>query len=196
MTDLREMPATACRWRHGAPSHDDPMDHPNERRAGIAPNGKPYESVWDFPRPPRLELVDWHILAVHAHHVVVDAPSAWRVLETSQPPAYYVSPDHVDTTRLRLTSRRTVCEWKGVATYADLVDDAGRTLVTDAGMDLSGARARIRRTRRALGVLSATDRRVPGRRRTRRAERGRLLRGWITANVTGPFKGGPGTRNW
>ena len=172
------------------------MDHPNERRAGIAPNGKLYESVWDFPRPPRLELVNWHILAAHAHHVVVDAPSAWRVLETSQPPAYYVSPDHVDTTRLLPTSRRTVCEWKGVATYADLIDDAGRTLVTDAAWsypepvppyaELAGHWAFYPQR---IDECRVDDERVE-------PNEGAFYGGWITANVTGPFKGGPGTLNW
>ena len=50
-----------------------------------ASNGKPIESVWDFPRPPRLDPVDWRVRVVHAGATIADAPQAIRVLETSQP---------------------------------------------------------------------------------------------------------------
>ena len=64
-------------------------------RGAIARNGKPVESVWDFPRPPRVERVDWRIRVVHGGEVVVDAPTAVRVLETSQAPAYYIAEDYI-----------------------------------------------------------------------------------------------------
>jgi len=32
----------------------------------VAPNGKIIESVWEYPRPPRLERVEWRIRVVHA----------------------------------------------------------------------------------------------------------------------------------
>ena len=89
----------------------------------LASNGKPVESVWDFPRPPRLERVDWRVRVVHRGVTVVDAPSALRILETSQPPAYYVAFEHIADEYLRPSDRITFCEWKGVATYADVVVD-------------------------------------------------------------------------
>ncbi len=55
--------------------------------AELASNGKPIESVWDFPRPPRLERVDWRIRVVVGGATIVDAPTALRVLETSLAPA-------------------------------------------------------------------------------------------------------------
>ena len=61
----------------------------------LAPNGKPFESVWDFPRPPRLERVDWRVRVVHRGVTVVDAPFALRVLETSQAPAYSMRPSGI-----------------------------------------------------------------------------------------------------
>jgi uncharacterized protein (DUF427 family) len=97
----------------------------------LAANGKPIESVWDFPRPPRLERVDWRVRVAHAGATVVDAPYALRVLETSQPPAYYVAAEFVDAAVLERSERRTFCEWKGVAEYADIV--VGGERVTDAG---------------------------------------------------------------
>ena len=88
----------------------------------VAANGKPIESVWDFPRPPRLERVDWRIRVVVERVTIVDAPTALRVLETSQAPAYYVAFEHVADEFLRASDTRpTFCEWKGVAAYADVV---------------------------------------------------------------------------
>ena len=72
--------------------------------AAIATNGKPIESVWDFPRPPAIDKVDWGIRVVHGGETIADATWAYRILETSQPPAYYVDPSFVDGDRLR-TSR-------------------------------------------------------------------------------------------
>ena len=95
-----------------------------DRRDGIAPNGKPFESVWDFPRPPLFQHVEWRIRVIHAGVTIVDAPRALRVLETSQPPAYYVAPEFVDVSAFVSSATRTLCEWKGLATYAS-VDLAG-----------------------------------------------------------------------
>jgi uncharacterized protein (DUF427 family) len=172
------------------------MKPPIERRSGIAANGKAYESVWDFPRPPRLEFVSWHIRVVHAGQTIVDAPSAVRILETSQPPAYYVSTDHIDMAHLRPSKRSTVCEWKGVATYADLVDTAGTVLVTDVAWmypdpvpsysELAGHWAFYAQR---VAECWVDDERVE-------PNEGSFYGGWITCNVTGPFKGGPGTLHW
>jgi len=160
----------------------------------LAPNGKPYESVWDYPRPPRIELVEWRIGIVHAGSVVVDAPSACRVLETSQPPAYYVDAEHVRVDLLRPSRRRTSCEWKGQASYADIV--VGEVTVLDAAWtyprpassfaDLAGRWAFYPQL---VDECWVDDERV-------RANEGSFYGGWITVNVTGPFKGGPGTAHW
>ena len=86
----------------------------------LAANGKAFESVWEYPRPPRLERVGWRIRVVHADEVIVDAPWAVRILETSQAPAYYVADEYVDSQHIRPSDHRTFCEWKGVAHYCDV----------------------------------------------------------------------------
>lgn len=53
--------------------------------------------------------------------VVAETTRAVRVLETSQPPAFYLPPDDVDRSLLRRTPGGTFCEWKGTASYADVV---------------------------------------------------------------------------
>jgi uncharacterized protein (DUF427 family) len=160
----------------------------------IAANGKAVESVWDFPRPPRTELVPWRIRVIHAGAVVVDAPQAWRVLETSQPPAYYVDTEYIDVGLLRASDHRTFCEWKGVAAYADVV--VGDVVVAGAAWsypDPTPAFAEIADHwafyAQRLDECWVDDERVA-------PNEGSFYGGWITANVTGPFKGAPGTAHW
>lgn len=160
----------------------------------LAANGKPLESVWDFPRPPRVERVEWRIRVVHAGATVADAPEVWRVLETSQPPAYYIAPEHVDLSLLRASERRTFCEWKGVASYADVVvgDEVARDAawtypeVTDGFAPMAGHWAFYAQV---LDECWVDDERVA-------PNEGSFYGGWITENVTGPFKGAPGTAHW
>lgn len=159
----------------------------------VAGNGKPFESVWDYPRPPRLERVPWRIEVHHAGRLIVDAPEAVRILETSQPPAYYVHPDHVARDLLAPASGRTFCEWKGWASYVDVVVDGER--VDQAGWrydnptepyrDIAGWYAFY-----AQKLTCSVDGEPVA------ANEGSFYGGWITANVTGPFKGGPGTSHW
>ncbi len=160
----------------------------------IAANGKPVESVWDFPRPPRLERVEWRVRVVHAGATVVDAPRAVRVLETSQPPAYYVSAEFVDLDRMEPSDRRTFCEWKGVADYADIV--VGDVRVTDAGWTYRDPSTEFLEVvnhwafyAQKVDECWIDDERVT-------SNDGSFYGGWVTANVTGPFKGAPGTSHW
>jgi uncharacterized protein (DUF427 family) len=161
----------------------------------IAANGKPVESVWDFPRPPRLERVEWRVRVVHGGATIVDAPSALRVLETSQAPAYYVAAEFVDLDRLRASPRRSLCEWKGVAEFADVVVD-GVGAVSEAAWTYRSPTPSFAPLARHWAFYAQRvdecwidDERVVG-------NEGSFYGGWVTANVTGPFKGAPGTAHW
>ncbi len=165
-----------------------------------APNGKRYESVWDYPRPPRLEPVEYTIEVVHNGVTVARSARSLRVCETSQPPAYYLPADDIDMSLFRSSATVTFCEWKGVAAYADLSFDeqegAGAAPVSDAAWtyptptDPFGALAGhwafyAQKLDRCLVDGEAAD-----------PNEGRFYGGWITSNITGPFKGGPGTSHW
>ena len=157
----------------------------------IAPNGKAVESVWDFPRPPILERVDWRIRVLHGGVTIVDAPHAMRVLETSQAPAYYVAPEFVDLTHLAEVPRRSMCEWKGAANYADVV--VGDQRAPEASWTYRNPTPRFEAIRDHWAFYAQTldecwidDERVDG----------NFYGGWITGNVTGPFKGAAGTMFW
>lgn len=161
---------------------------------GLAPNGKPVESVWDFPRPPRLEAVDWRVRVVHGGAVIVDAPGALRVLETSQAPAYYVAFTHIADEYLRPSPHQSFCEWKGVASYADVV--VGDSIAAGAAWSYPDPTAPFAEMvgywafyAQALDECWVDDELVL-------PNEGNFYGGWVTANVTGPFKGGPGTLMW
>jgi uncharacterized protein (DUF427 family) len=160
----------------------------------IAANGKTIESVWDFPRPPHLERVDWRVRVLHAGVTIVDAPHAIRILETSQPPAYYVAAEFVDFAHLETSERRTFCEWKGVAEYADIV--VGDERVADAGWTYPSPTASSAAVRGhwAFYAQQADECWIDDERVT--SNEGSFYGGWVTANVTGPFKGAPGTSHW
>ena len=160
----------------------------------IAANGKAIESVWDYPRPPRVERVDWRVRVIHAGATVVDAPHAVRVLETSQPPAYYVPVEFVDLDLMAPSQRRTYCEWKGVAEYADIV--VGDERVADAAWTYPSPTEGSAAVRGHWAFYAQKadecwidDEQVG-------SNEGSFYGGWVTANVTGPFKGAAGTMHW
>ncbi len=159
-----------------------------------ADNGKPIESVWDYPRPPRLETVPWRIRVIVAGATVVDAPEAIRILETSQAPAYYVAPEHIDLELLRASANQTFCEWKGVASYADVV--VGDRVAAGAAWtyrqpneSFAALADRWAFYAQAVDECWVDDERVD-------PNEGDFYGGWITTNLRGPFKGAPGTRHW
>jgi uncharacterized protein (DUF427 family) len=83
------------------------------------------ESVWDYPRPPRVEPSSAHVVVELDGEVLAETQRSRRVLETSHPPVYYIPAADVRTERLR---RRpdgpTWCEFKGAARYYDAGDRA------------------------------------------------------------------------
>jgi uncharacterized protein (DUF427 family) len=152
------------------------------------------ESVWDYPRPPRLERSAARITVVHAGTTVVDSDRCWRVLETSHPPVYYVPRDDVAAGVLEAGRGRSVCEFKGVAGYWDLV--VGDVRVPAVGWSYENPTPGFAAIAGAVAFYpSRVDEcRVDGERV--RAQEGDFYGGWITDAITGPFKGGRGTTGW
>ncbi len=152
------------------------------------------ESVWDYPRPPRVEASARHIRVVVGDVVVADTTRSLRVLETSHPPVYYIPPDDVRGEHLRPSRRTSHCEFKGEASYYDLV--VGEREVRDAGwyypQPASGygeLRDHIAFYPGRVDAAYVDDEQV-------RVQAGDFYGGWITASIEGPFKGGPGTTGW
>ena len=152
------------------------------------------ESVWDYPRPPRLEAVPERIRIVLAGVTIAETISAYRVLETSHPPNYYLPLDDVLNGVLARSPGTSFCEWKGEAHYFD-VSESGHTIRGGAwGYDrptagfspIAGHVAFYCTPMDACFV--GDEQAVP--------QPGGFYGGWITSGVTGPFKGEPGTNGW
>jgi uncharacterized protein (DUF427 family) len=157
------------------------------------PPGPGQESVWDYPRPPRVEPNERHLVVELGGAVVAETRGGFRVLETSQPPAFYFPPADVDADALR-PSAGSWCEWKGQATYWTLV--VGDRVAADAAWSYA---------RPAPGFTAIADHLAFYPRRVDRcsvdgevvqANEGDFYGGWITSQIVGPFKGGPGSQGW
>ena len=152
------------------------------------------ESVWDYPRPPRAEPSTRRIRVVLGGVTVADTTRAIRVLETSHPPAYYVPLEDVRRENLRPSRRQTYCEFKGQASYYDLV--VGEREVRDAAWYYPDPNERFAALRDHVAFY-------PGRvdacfvdEEQVVAQEGDFYGGWLTSDIEGPFKGGPGTAGW
>ena len=88
--------------------------------------GPGQESVWDYPRPPRLEDSEKRIKIVFGGVTLAYTTRAKRVLETSHPPVYYVPPEDIRMEHLTLAEGTSFCEWKGAARYYDVETEERR----------------------------------------------------------------------
>lgn len=152
------------------------------------------ESVWDYPRPPALEPTPSLLRVEFAGVTIAETTRAFRVLETSQPPAYYFPPDDVAMAHLVATSHRTFCEWKGQAHYYTVVVDDHEA--ADAAWSYANP---VERFAPIKGYLAFYPQHmdacfVDGERV--QANEGAFYGGWITSKIVGPFKGGPGSAGW
>jgi uncharacterized protein (DUF427 family) len=156
--------------------------------------GPGQESVWDYPRPPRVEDSDRHIQVVFSGIVIADTRRARRVLETSHPPVYYIPPGEVLMEALRTTSRTTWCEWKGQAVYYTVrvgdrrADNAAWAYPspTTGYMSIKDYIAFYPQLMDACYVDGELAQPQPG----------HFYGGWVTHDIVGPFKGEPGTSDW
>jgi uncharacterized protein (DUF427 family) len=163
-------------------------------RPSPIPPGPGQESVWDYPRPPRVEASTQHVVVEHGGRVVADTRRALRVLETSQAPAYYLPADDVDLGLLRAATTRSFCEWKGIATYADVVvgDVVARSAAWTYRDPVPAFAALVDHWAFfPQGVDRCT---VDG--EVVRPMEGGVYGVWFTDAIVGPIKGGPGTAHW
>lgn len=156
--------------------------------------GPGQESVWDYPRPPRVEPVSDRVVIRLGGAVVADTTSAVRVLETSHPPVYYVPVTDFADGALTRTTGSSMCEYKGRAAYFDV--HGGDTTVPRAGWTYPSPEPGYAELLDRVAVYpSRMDScEVAGERV--RAQAGDFYGGWITSRVVGPFKGEPGTMGW
>ena len=156
--------------------------------------GPGQESVWDYPRPPRLEPVTKRLRVVFNGVTIADTVRGYRVLETSHPPVYYFPPDDIRIDCLSVTGGSSFCEWKGEARYFT-IDVNGKQADRSAWCypeptpAFTGIRDHIAFYCPPMDTCFVGDEQA-------RPQPGSFYGGWITDDIVGPFKGQPGTAGW
>lgn len=167
------------------------------RRAGHPVRVEPgpgQESVWDYPRPPRLETARSVLRVELGGEVLAETIHGLKILETGSPPTYYFPPEDVRTDLLGPSPVRTICEWKGVARH--WTARVGERVVEEAAWSYSEPRPGFEPIAGYIAFYPGRvdlckvgpERVIP--------QPGSYYGGWITSRVVGPFKGTEGTDDW
>jgi uncharacterized protein (DUF427 family) len=152
------------------------------------------ESVWDYPRPPAVHRSAALVVVEFGGTIVAWSTRTLRVLETSHAPVHYLPPEDVRMDLLEEVAGRTYCEFKGVASYADLV--VGEKRSASACWWYARPTAGYEVLTDAVAFYPSRVDRITVDGEEVRSVEGDFYGGWITSRVAGPFKGGPGTEWW
>jgi uncharacterized protein (DUF427 family) len=152
------------------------------------------ESVWAYPRPPRLEPVAARLRIVFDGLVIADTRAGYRVLETSHPPTYYLPPDSIRPGALTSAPGGSHCEWKGQAVYFTVVGPTRRAeraawAYPDPTAPFRAIAGHVAFYAAPMDACFVDDERVT-------PQPGGFYGGWVTAGIVGPFKGEPGSGGW
>jgi uncharacterized protein (DUF427 family) len=157
--------------------------------------GPGQESVWSYPRPPRVDPTTEHVTIRFRGATICDTNRPIRVLETSHPPTYYLPiSDFAEGTLIPVTGS-SFCEFKGSAQYFDVVGPDGKVApraawtYPDPSAGFTDLREHVAVYAEAMDECLVNDERV-------QPQPGNFYGGWVTSRVVGPFKGGPGSAGW
>jgi uncharacterized protein (DUF427 family) len=156
--------------------------------------GPGQESVWDYPRPPRLEEFTGSITIELGGRIVASTDRGWRVLETSHPPTYYLPGTSFAHGVLRRADGNSWCEWKGQATYYDLVTET--RVAPQAAWTYRQPSPDFAPISGAIAVMATAVDRCTVNGEQVIPQPGGFYGGWITSWIMGPFKGIPGSMGW
>ena len=153
--------------------------------------GPDQESVWDYPRPPAVERTDRRVQVIASGITIADTTASFRLMETASPPTYYIPMIDVDLKQLLPVDGKSMCEWKGLASYFALPEDPGITVAwgyPDARAPYTSLRDCLSFYPGRIECLVAGERVQP--------QPGLFYGGWVTSDIVGPFKGEPCTVGW
>ena len=155
--------------------------------------GPGQESVWDYPRPPRIASDAREVTVRVGAHEIARSRRSVRLLETASPPTFYVPPDDVRTEFLEMEAGTSRCEWKGEAHYWSVIVPGRR--VNAAAWSYANPLPEYEHIRGYFAfypsLVECTFDSIPV-----VAQPGRFYGGWVTPDVVGPFKGEPGSEGW
>lgn len=160
---------------------------PDPARAG-------QESVWNFPRPAIAEQSVSHLKIVHRGVTVAETRRGVRTLETSHPPSYYFPREDVAMALFSRSENRSFCEWKGEASYFDILVRGEVLRAVAWSYQHPTASFLMLRDHIAFYVAPFESCSVDGEKAV--PQPGEFYGGWITSKFAGPFKGIPGSRFW
>ncbi|KAL8655003.1 MAG: hypothetical protein Q9210_001165 [Variospora velana] len=155
----------------------------------------PKLNVHNFPRPPLLEKTPRHLQIRWNNQLIADTKDAYWVLETTHPPTYYLPPNSL-LLPLTRSSHQSYCEWKGAATYWNIANpgdgaDVVKNRIWSYGKPTKG----FSPIKDYLSFYAGPwDCFVDGEKVE--AQPGEFYGGWMTSDIEGPVKGGPGTWGW
>ncbi len=144
------------------------------------------ESVWDYPRPPQLEIDTRNIVVQLGTYTIASTQRAYRVLETASPPTYYIHPEDCNMAFLKKATGNSLCEWKGNAQYWDVITP-NKTLskvawsYADPFPEFAIIAGYISFYPVHLDCFIDNEKVQP--------QPGGFYGGWITSNIVGPVKG-------
>ncbi|WVW84939.1 hypothetical protein I302_106975 [Kwoniella bestiolae CBS 10118] len=174
----------------------------------LAPR-KAEEDVWKYPRPPALQRTPNRLRVVWTsaegiETVIADTTEGYRVLETSHPPTYYLPPSAIKVP-LTKTSRQTFCEWKGKASYHTFNPPSSSRPINDRIWSYPSPTPGFTPIKDYLSFYASTGMSEAQAGGSWRCfvddeevgvQEGDFYGGWITSNIRGKMKGGPGTWGW
>ena len=151
------------------------------------------ESVWDYPRPPRVERDSRRVEVRTGTVLLADTVRSLRVLETASPPTFYLPVEDIQRELLLRAPGRSECEWKGTASYWALAssEESEQAIAWNYAAPLQGFEL-------IAGHMAFYPGRVECRLAGERVEpqAGGFYGGWVTSEIVGPFKGESGTGRW
>jgi uncharacterized protein (DUF427 family) len=156
--------------------------------------GPGQESVWDYPRPPKIEETDKHIEVFFNDILIADSTDVKRVLETSSPPVYYIPTQDIEMKYFIKSERRSLCEWKGTASYYSIkVHDK---TAYDAAWYYPNPTPSFESIKNYIAIYPQNMDACFVDGEIAQPQPGNFYGGWITNDIVGPFKGEPGTLAW
>ncbi len=152
------------------------------------------ENVWNYPRPAICQPHKGIIEVIVDNKTIAKTINAFRVIETSHPPTYYFPPKDVDMSLLKKNKNNSFCEWKGTASYLDLQSDLIK--ISDIGWFYKSPNKKFQSIKNYISFYASKSEKCLVNGELVKKQDGEFYGGWITKNLTGPFKGALGTSFW
>ncbi len=148
-------------------------------------------SVWGFPRQAIAERCAAHVRIEHSGHLLAVTRASVCTVETIHPQGYYIPPNVLTAGVLRPVGAGSFCEWKGSATYWNVVIDA--VVLPRVGWSYPDRTLTFAMLRDHVAFYAAPFDRCLVDGETVVPQPGSVYGGWTTSDLAGPFKGIPGS---